>query len=84
MIDTDIADLFVDPETHERVVRADAADLVALRDAIRTGRARRRDAAPIGAFDGAFLSQGRRVAYLVEDGVPNFLLDERVEIDGGL
>lgn len=71
---------FVDPETHEPLVQADAATLERLRDALRSGRGKRADAAAVGAFDGAYLTEDGRRAYLVVDGIPTFLLDERIEL----
>ena len=70
------------PETRTPLERADEASLAALRRALEAGRGRRKDGQPIPSFDGAFFAQGRRVVYLVEEGVPNFVLAERVELDG--
>jgi uncharacterized protein YbaR (Trm112 family) len=83
-MDPELLSLLVDPEDHGPLERATEAALEELRAAIAEGRARRRNGAPIGAFEGAFLARGRSVAYLIEDGVPNFVIDERVEIAGGL
>jgi uncharacterized protein YbaR (Trm112 family) len=77
-------DLLADPETHEPLTLASDAELGALRAAIGTGKARRRDGqAPSAAFDGALL-RGRKVAYLIEGGIPNLLVDERLELDDAL
>lgn len=73
--------LLADPETHAPLSRATDDDLARLRDAIAGGRARRRDGSPLPErIEGAYLAQGGHVAYLVEDGIPNFVIDERVEI----
>src|SRR5262245_10164820 len=75
---------YVDPESHGALARASDAQLAKLRAAVTAGKARRRDGSAIAAFDGAFLTESRRVAYLVEDGVPNFVIEERVELDAPL
>ena len=70
------------PETHEPVTLASEAQLQQLREAIAAGTARRRDGSEIEPdFEGALLSHGGKVAYLVRDGIPNLLIDERLELD---
>lgn len=84
-ISQDLLALLADPETHEGFTLAASNELAALKQAVAEGRARRRNGAPLsGEIDGALLSQGRRVAYLVEGGIPNLLIDERVELDAPL
>ena len=81
----DLLALLADPETHEGLTLASELELSALREAIRAGQARRRDGeAPSESFDGALLSQGRRVAYLIDGGIPNLLIDERLELSSAL
>ena len=77
----DLLAILADPETHQPVSLASDSELASLRDAIKVGRVRRKDGGAIPAqFEGAFLSQGGKVAYLVVDGIPNFLIEERLEI----
>ncbi|HEY6877553.1 MAG TPA: hypothetical protein VI299_06015 [Polyangiales bacterium] len=77
--------LLADPETHEPLSLADESELARLREAVQDGNARRRSGQPIQAdFDGALLSQGRRVAYLIAGGIPNLLIDERLELGQAL
>ncbi|MAT27091.1 MAG: hypothetical protein CMN29_19430 [Sandaracinus sp.] len=72
---------FVDPETHEPVVKADEPTLAKLREAVAAGQARRPDGEPVPAeFDGAYLTEDGRRAYLVLEGIPNFLVEERLEL----
>jgi uncharacterized protein YbaR (Trm112 family) len=72
----------VDPETRRPVRAATPVEVTALRAALTDGRARRRDGEPApDRFDGAFLTEDRRAAFLVVDGIPNFLVHERVELD---
>jgi len=75
----------VDPETHEPLRLATEAELSLLREALAAGRARRADglAAP-EAFEGAHLNESRARAYLIFEGVPNFIVSERIELDGPL
>lgn len=81
----DLLALLADPETHEALALATDAELAGLRDAIQSGAARRRDGkAPSASFEAALLSQGRKVAYLVEEGIPNLLVDERLELSSEL
>jgi uncharacterized protein YbaR (Trm112 family) len=81
----DLLALLADPETHEGLILASDGELSALRDAVRAGQARRRDGKPPAeSFEGALLSQGRRVAYLIDSGIPNLLIDERLELASAL
>jgi uncharacterized protein YbaR (Trm112 family) len=81
----DLLALLADPETHEALTLASASELSALRAAIRAGQARRRDGkAPAESFEGALLAQGRRVVYLIDGGIPNLLIDERLELASAL
>jgi uncharacterized protein YbaR (Trm112 family) len=85
MIPADLLALLADPETHEPLSLASEAELALLRQAIEQGLARRRDGKPAGlGFEAALLTRGRRVAYLVEDGIPNLLIDERIELSTAL
>lgn len=82
---SDLIALLADPETHEALTLASDAELALLRQAIEQGAARRRDGKPPAAgFEGALLTQGRRVAYLVEGGIPNLLIEERLELPTAL
>ena len=78
----ELVESLVCPETREPVAAASDAELEALRRAFSEGRARRRDGGELPAtVEGAFLTADRRHAYLVVDGVPSFLVEERVELD---
>ena len=77
----DLIELLADPETHEPVTLADESQLARLHDAVAKGSARRQDGAKAPAtFDAAFLSRGGKRAWLVVDGIPNFLVDESLEL----
>ena len=80
-----LLELLADPETHEPLTLASERDLATLREALRSGRARRRSGQPFtGEPEGALLTSTRRVAYLIESGIPNLLVDERVELSDAL
>lgn len=81
----DLLALLADPETHEGLTLATDSQLSSLREAVTQGKARRRDGkTPSTTFEGALLSQGGRVAYLIDGDIPNLLVDERLELAGGL
>ena len=85
MLAADLLALLADPETHEGLALASEAEVAQLKAAVAEGAARRRDGKPAGtSFEGALLSQGRRVAYLIDAGIPNLLIDERLELKSAL
>ncbi len=73
--------VFVCPETHQQLRLASVRELEAIREAIRENRASRGDGlSPPTSFEAAYVTEQREYAYLVVDGVPNFLLSERLEL----
>ena len=81
----ELLELLADPETHEPLLLASDAEIAQLREAVRTGKAVRRGGqAGEANFDGALFSQQKRVAYLIQDGIPNLLIDERLELADAL
>ncbi len=77
----ELLELLADPETHEPLTQASEGDLRALAAAVREGRAARKSGQPLPPeLEGALLSQGRRVAYVIENGIPNLLIEERLEL----
>lgn len=79
-----IADL-VDPLDHGPLREASADELSHLREALGRGTARRRDGGPAPeALEGAFVTADGRAAYPVVEGVPNFLVEERIELEAPL
>lgn len=78
----ELLEIFVDPETKGPLRLTSEAELTRLKQAIETGRAARKDGKASGtSFQAAFLAQEGAVAYIVEDDIPIFLIDERLEID---
>ncbi len=85
VIANDLLELLADPETHQPLVLASDAEVSALKRAVEQGKAKRRDGKGAAAsFDGALLAQNKRVVYLIEGGIPNLLIDERLELSEGL
>jgi uncharacterized protein YbaR (Trm112 family) len=81
MLAPDLLALLADPETHESLALASEGELTRLREAVAKGAARRRDGKPVSAsFEGALFSQGGKVAYLIDAGIPNLLIEERLEL----
>jgi len=80
-----LLELLADPETHEPLSLANEAELTALREAVRAGRALRRGGQPATLeFEGALLSPSRKVAYVIDGGIPNLLIDDRLELSAAL
>jgi len=84
-IANDLLDLLACPETHQPLVLASDAELSALKSAVQQGKAKRHDGkGAASSFDGALLAQNKRVVYLIEGGIPNLLIDERLELSEAL
>jgi len=80
-VDPALLDVLADPESKGPVTLCDGPTLDELRKRVDEGTASRRDGEPVPEFEAAFLAQGGRVAYLVVDGLPRFLVEERLELD---
>lgn len=80
-----LLELLADPETHEPLSLATEAELLALREAIRAGGVVRHGGHPATtSFEGALLAPSRKVAYIIDGGIPNLLIDERLELSQAL
>jgi uncharacterized protein YbaR (Trm112 family) len=78
----ELLEILADPETHGPVRLATEPELARLREAASAGRARRHDGKEGSTtFEAAFLCQEGAVAYVVLDGIPVFLVDERLDIE---
>lgn len=74
--------LLVDPETKEPVRRASAAEIEAIREAIRERRARRHGGGELPRdVDGAYVSHDGRWIYPDTLGFPSFVVEDRLELD---
>lgn len=70
---------YVDPEDRSPLHLADPSELAALEKDVADSKAKRADGAPVPEFQGAFLTEDGSRAYLIIDGVPNFIVTERLE-----
>lgn len=81
----ELLEILVDPETKGPLRLATEGELTRLREAVSGGNASRPDGKdPSAEFEAAFLAQDGGVAYLVVDGIPIFLIDERLQLDPAL
>jgi uncharacterized protein YbaR (Trm112 family) len=77
-----ILQALVDPLSREPLRPATQAELRAIEGALASGRARTRGGSPAPArIEGAFVTAGGDAAYLVVEGLPHFIVDERIELD---
>ncbi len=84
-IANDLLELLADPETHQPLTLASEDEVAALKRAVEQGKAKRRDGkGPALGFESALFAQDKRVAYLIEGGIPNLLIDERLELSEAL
>jgi uncharacterized protein YbaR (Trm112 family) len=82
MIDAELLEILVCPETKQPLHLADAALLAQVNRAAAEGTLRNRGGEPVGhPLEQALVRQDGRVLYPVRDDIPIMLLDEAVELD---
>jgi len=80
-IDAELLSILVCPETHQPVKPADAALLARLNERIRAGTMKNRQGDGMTKpIEEALVREDGKCLYVVEDGIPNMLIDERVEL----
>lgn len=83
MLDAELIELLVCPETKQSL-RAAAEDvLTRVNEAIAEGRVRNRGGTPVSApLSAALVREDGRLLYPVREDIPIMLLDESIELDG--
>lgn len=76
----ELLEILADPESKGPIRLATDDELGRIRQALDSGKGGRKDGKDSsGQFEAAFLAQDGAVAYVVEDGIPVFLIDQRLE-----
>lgn len=83
MIDAELLEILVCPETKQPVHVADAALLARINRAIEAGSLANRGGDVVRKpLDGGLVREDGRILYPVVDDIPIMLLDEAIEVDG--
>lgn len=81
MLDTQLLDILVCPETKQSLTQADAETLDRVNAAISAGTLRSRDGSTVtGALSEALIREDRSRLYPVRDDIPIMLVDESIEL----
>jgi len=80
-IDPELLEILVCPETHQAVAPADDETLKRLNERIRAGAVKNRQGDPVKEpVQEALLRQDGKCLYVIDDGIPNMLIDERIDL----
>jgi len=80
-IDPELLEILVCPETHQPVKPAEATLLGPLNDRIRSGGVKNHQGEAVTKpVEEALIREDGKCLYLVEDGIPNMLIDERIDL----
>lgn len=80
-IDPELLEILVCPETHQPVRPADAATLERLNERIKAGAVKNRQGDPVKEpVREGLLRQDGKCLYVIDDGIPNMLIDERIDL----
>lgn len=80
-IDQELLEILVCPETHQPIKLADEALLSTLNGQIKAKTLKNRQGQMVEAeLSEALVRDDGKCVYLVDDGIPNMLIDERVDL----
>ena len=80
-IDQELLDILVCPETHQPVKLADEETLASLNGRIKASELKNHQGELVSKpVEEALLREDGKCVYLVDDGIPNMLIDERVDL----
>ncbi len=81
VIDSELLSILVCPETHQKVSMAGEDLLKDLNTKIKAGTLKNRQGDTVGkSIDEALLRDDGKCAYIIDEGIPNMLIDERVDL----
>ena len=82
MLDAELIELLVCPETKQSLRSADPDVLTRLNEAIADGRVQNRGGTPVSApLSAGLVREDGRLLYPVREDIPIMLLDESIELD---
>lgn len=80
-LDAELLSILVCPETHQPVRPAAAEILKSLNERIRAGGLKNRQGdAVTKPIEEALVREDGRCLYIVDEGIPNMLIDERIDL----
>jgi uncharacterized protein YbaR (Trm112 family) len=83
MVDPELLEILVCPETKTRVQLADEALLERVNRAIEAGQVRNRGGATVGTrIEGGLVREDGRFLYPIRDDIPVMLIDEALPLEG--
>lgn len=82
MLDAELIELLVCPETKQSLRAADSDVLTRVNEAVAEGRVRNRGGIPVSApLSAALVREDGRLLYPVREDIPIMLLDESIDLD---
>lgn len=83
MVDPELLEILVCPETHQPLRQADEVAVQRVNDAIAAGRAKNVAGEAVGeAIEGGLVREDGRILYAVRDGIPVLLIEEGLPLEG--